>query len=376
MDKEVKENEQQCKALLKSIISKQTVNPPGNEYLAASVIKTFLKNHKIPFKVYAKDKKRPNMIVEIGKGRSTLIACHLDVVPAGEGWKSDPFRPIEKKGKIFGRGSSDNKGALASALIAASILKSYEHRLKKKFIFAFVSDEERGNAYGMDFLLKKNLVRADFAIIPDMDGHLDMIAIGEKGYLDIKITSIGRQAHSSDPGSGINALQNLADFVSLLNKHRMKFRKDKLFTPPTLVPAMMSAGSAPNIVPGKAELILNIRYLPSQDPKRILSDLKVLSKRVRGSRFRFEIGQHLPPHKLRISGPITDLQKTMKRITGRKPKLKGLSGATFAKPLNIRGIKAVAIGCSPKHVAHMADEYIEVSQLADMTRLVCYYAFG
>ena len=141
-----------------------------------------------------------------------LVACHLDVVPAGDDWKRNPFEAWIENGRIYGRGSSDNKGQMASMMAVAKFLKENESKLNGQFILAGVADEERGSALGLEYLLNECGIKADFAIIPDVAHNMQLIDVTEKGTLFLEITSHGKQAHGSRPEMGVNAIWNMIPF--------------------------------------------------------------------------------------------------------------------------------------------------------------------
>ena len=83
--------------------------------------------------------------IDLGEGDETLgIFGHMDVVPAGDGWDTDPYEPVIKDGKIFARGSSDDKGPSMAAYYAMKIIKELDLKLSKKVRFVIGSDEESG----------------------------------------------------------------------------------------------------------------------------------------------------------------------------------------------------------------------------------------
>src|SRR3972149_308931 len=103
--------------LLKLLIAARTENPPGDEERAAQVVRDYLSAKGISFEEHAREPGRTNLIASVGSGAPVLLtACHLDTVPAGEGWDTDPFEAVEKNGLIIGRGACDNKGPMAAAL--------------------------------------------------------------------------------------------------------------------------------------------------------------------------------------------------------------------------------------------------------------------
>lgn len=214
--------EEEIIRLATELIGANTVNPPGNEYLAVSVVEKYFKTHGIQYEIFEKNKGRTNIAGYIGSGSPILlVACHLDVVPPGDGWDTDPFKVVIKNGRMYGRGANDNKGQMASMLVHARFLKENESKLNGTFLLIGVADEEKGSSLGLKYLLDECNIVADFAIIPDVAHNMRMIDVGEKGALFLKITSYGKQAHGSTPEKGINAIWNMIELLNQLKKNEV-----------------------------------------------------------------------------------------------------------------------------------------------------------
>lgn len=121
--------------------------------------------------------------IEFGQGDETLgIFGHMDVVPAGDGWETDPYEPVVKEGRIYARGSSDDKGPSIAAYYAMKIIKELNLPLTKKIRFIVGSDEESG--WGdMDYYFKTE-EKPDFGFSPDAEFP---IINGEKGNVSIRV---------------------------------------------------------------------------------------------------------------------------------------------------------------------------------------------
>ncbi|MBI4154890.1 ArgE/DapE family deacylase [Candidatus Woesearchaeota archaeon] len=362
--------------ILKDLINFKTVNPPGNEYIVVDYVKSFFKKNKIKFKVFSKDQKRPNMIGYIGKGRPELfISCHSDTVPAGEGWKTNPFKSVIKNGRVYGRGTSDDKGPLACLISAVINIKKFEDKLKGTFIIGVLADEERGSDLGLKYLINEKKIKPDYAILPDVAGSMKKITVAEKGVLWLELTSFGKQVHGSMPQLGTNAVYNLIEVLDLIRKYKFKYKKHKFLSKPTLNLGQIEGGVAPNMVPSKAKAIIDIRYLPSQNPNKILNDIKVIIKKAQKKNKTIKIKikvlekspatEVLPNNKL-----VKTIQKITKKILKIKPKITGLSGATDTKALVKKRIIAVGFSCGEHRMAHMANESIKIKELNDFTKVL------
>jgi len=376
VEKAVEAKKREMLSLLSGLIAADTSNPPGNEYRAAEVVKKFFRKNEIRYRVFERERGRTNLLGYIGGGKPRLIiACHLDTVPPGNGWKSDPFKAKVKGGKVYGRGAVDNKGPLAGMLIAGAVLKKLEKQLKGQVIMACVADEEHGSKLGMHHLLGKGKLRGEYAIVPDIEHELKKIDVAEKGLLFLKVTSLGRQAHGSRPDLGVNAVWNMVGFLNLFRRYRMQFRRHPLLSGPTINLGMIRGGEATNMVPDECEVKIDIRYLPSQSSLAIMSDVKrMLEKIKRGNRsakFRLEVIDDQKP--VEVGGDnilIRSIKRHVRAVTGHDAETIGIAGTTLIKPLAGKGI--VAVGFSPgEGLAHTANEYISLGELTAFAKILC-----
>ncbi|MCX7806643.1 MAG: M20/M25/M40 family metallo-hydrolase, partial [Planctomycetota bacterium] len=269
--------------LLKLLIREDTTNPPGNEHRAGRIVEEFFAARGIPYETHAKEPGRSNVIGRVGSGGAprVFVPCHLDTVPAGDGWTMPPLEGIERDGFIYGRGALDNKGALAGTLCACDYLKNVEKLLKGTFLAAAVADEECGSGAGLEFLTAAKLVAADMAWVPDMSNGLSAISVAEKGLLDVEITAHGKQAHGSRPELGVNAALALADLMIRTEGWLPGgVPEHPLLKKPSVCVGLVQGGIAPNVVPAFARAVFNIRYLPGQTPGGILAEMSRAAKAV------------------------------------------------------------------------------------------------
>jgi len=155
-------------ALLVDLIRLDTSTPPGNERLAAEYVARFCDQRKIRYRRHDAGEGHVSLIGHVGKGGSPrlFVPAHTDVVPAGDGWTVDPFGGVIKKGAVWGRGTTDNKGALAGLLAAADYLNTVPHLLRGTYQFGAIADEETGSQRGLIWLIKKGLIKATWRWFP------------------------------------------------------------------------------------------------------------------------------------------------------------------------------------------------------------------
>ena len=362
--------------LLAELIAARTENPPDLEQPAAQIVERRFRDAGIRYDTYEKELGRTNVIGHIGSGApALLVACHLDVVPAGEGWDSDPFCARIEGDRLYGRGAADNKGQMAACLVMAECLKPYESGLHGELQLAGVADEERGSALGLAYLVNECGLAADCAIIPDVLHNMNMIDVAEKGVLFLKITSFGKQAHGSRPETGINAVWNMVDLLNRLRERPLPVVEHRLLSPATLNLGTIAGGQAPNIVPGKCEVMLDIRFPMGQSRDDVLALIQGAiddtQRAVPSARFTLEVETEHAPSEVAHDVPIVPIiQRHAEAVTGRGPKIEGMSGATVTKQLIEKGIPAVGFAPGDIDEPHTANESVSIQELVDFAKVM------
>ena len=322
------------------------------------------------------------------------ILTHMDVVPPGDLSKwtvTEPFKPVVRDGKVYGRGSEDNGQSLVASLYAVKALMNLGIRPKRTIILAFVSDEETGSKYGVEWLLKNHpelLRKDDLVLVPD-GGNEDgtFIEVAEKSILWMKLKVRGKQVHASMPDKGLNAHRVALDLAYHLDRflHEKYDKRNELFYPPesTFEPTMGgNPADSPNIAPGEHEVVFDCRILPEYDLDEILSDVERLSNEVK-EKYRKEIdGEILPEISVEIlqrgdAAPPTDpkgeivllLKEALKRLRGKEAKVGGIGGGTFAAFFRRLGIPAV-VWATLDETAHQPNEYAKIDNMVEDAKVM------
>ncbi len=330
---------------------------------------------------------RPNLVVTIpGKDDSFSVwfMAHTDVVPVGELslWHTDPWKVIEKDGRLYGRGVEDNQqGLVASTVAALALLRegiTPPHTVK----LLFVADEEVGSTYGIKYLLKEhNLFKKDdIILIPDGgDSQGATIEVAEKNLMWLQFTVKGKQTHGSRPDEGINA--TLAGYDLALRVHGLETvfdKRDALFDPPysTFQPTKKEA-NVPNIntIPGEDVFCMDCRILPCYTLDQVRVELRRCVKEVEdkyGVKVEWTEPQTAESPATSVDAPVARrLAEAVKAVTGVDTRFIGIGGGTVGAELRVKGFNAV-VWSKLDETAHQPNEYTIIDNLISDSQVMAY----
>ncbi len=388
--KKISELEDEGVGLMKELIAINAVGPvndgPGETEIA-SFLNSYLERTKFSnIKNYPspdsrmKNGERPNIVTLIeghNSDKTLWILSHTDIVPAGDlsKWDTDPFTPVIKDGKIFGRGSEDNhQGSVSSIIMARAFL---ETGIKPSINIGliFMADEETGSDHGLTYLIENHgelFKKNDLFIIPDA-GEPDstMIEVAEKSILWIKFKTIGHQVHASTPEQGINAFRAASNLVVKLDSlHQVYNAGDDVFAPPTSTfEPTKKESNVPNVntIPGDDVFYLDCRILPDYDIDEVLNTIRKMADEIEAShQVKIEISMEQKEQAAPatpVSAPIvTLLSQAIKEIYGVEAKPQGIGGGTVAAIFRRKGYP-VAVWSTLDDLAHQPNEYCKISNM-------------
>ena len=376
---------------LESLLTSHPALAPENggdgEIKKAAALEEWLKSHGIKDIVHydAPDSRvssgiRPNLVATIPGARDDYniwVCAHLDVVPVGESslWKTDPWKVVEKDGKIFGRGVEDNQQGLVSGVLATlAFVRQHiipEHTIK----LLFMADEEVGSKYGMNFLIQNHLDifgKDDRILIPDGgDPKGETIEIAEKNIAWFRFHTIGKQSHGSRPDLGKNAKLAAADLALRINGLEGFFNgRNELFDPPTSTfqPTMqMQNVGGINIIPGDDVFCADCRINPEYSLDTVRGEVQ---KRVReveekyGVRIEVSEAQAEESKATPKDAPVVrELAAAIKAVHGLEARTVGIGGGTVAAGLRNLGYHCV-VWSTMDEVCHQPNEYAVVQNIA------------
>ena len=273
---------------LRHLVGISTVNPPGENYtpitawLTRELASLGLKSKRFTLPASLLKKELPpaqhgfpryNVLGKLttpGAKKTVHFNAHYDVVPVSGPWKhGNPFSGAIEGGWIYGRGTSDMKGSIASLLLALQALRATKTAPRLNVEVSFTADEETDSALGTGWLVEHAPINPDYAVVME-GGELNQVCCGHNGCIWIEVTVHGRAAHGSRPDLGINALEKMAALVRELETYQRTLTRTRWRTPngriasPTLnVGGVFSCGDGAkiNTVPATAKFTLDRRVL-------------------------------------------------------------------------------------------------------------------
>ncbi len=284
------------------------------------------------------------MYKKFGKGDHLCFAGHVDVVPPGDGWDSDPFVPVHKDGKIYARGTQDMKSGVAAFLQACKNTSKFNGTLS----ILLTSDEEGDARYGTIEMIQKldSLgFLPDFVVVAEPTCEKlfgDAIKIGRRGSINGVIEKIGTQGHAAYPEKSKNPIHKVAQVLPHMAGVNLD-EGDENFAPSQFVITDIRAGmEVTNVTPGKLKMMFNVR----NSTKTTKDDVEAfVHKYFKEMDYTLVLNQSAKPF---VTNPNSKLVQNMlssiQNVTGVEPKLSTAGGTSDARFFGEYGIDTVEFG--------------------------------
>ncbi|SDV51556.1 acetylornithine deacetylase [Chitinasiproducens palmae] len=368
-------SEMSTRALLARLIGFATVSRDPNLALIE-----FIREHLAGYGVtgelfYNAERTKANLFATIGPADrgGVVLSGHTDVVPVdGQAWTVAPFELTERDGRLYGRGTADMKGFIASVL--AAVPRFVRASLHTPVHLAFSYDEEVGCLGVRPMLaeLEKRPHKPRWCLIGEPTELKPVL--GHKGKLAMRCQVKGAACHSAYAPYGVNAIQYAARLVGRLEEIGEELarpeRHDARFDPPfsTVQTGMIKGGRALNIVPAECEFDFEVRALPGYDPQRVADALQDYAQTELLPRMRAVQGdtdvrlQALSAYPALATAPDSEAARLLIALTGRDDfgtVAFGTEGGLFDRS----GIPTVVCGPGSMDQGHKPDEFVSVEQL-------------
>ena len=302
--------------LLQELLRLDTVNPPGNETVAAELLRGYLARNGVDSTLVAKVPERANVTARLrgGDGPTLALIAHTDTVVADASeWQRDPWSGDLVDGEVWGRGALDMKGHVAAAAVAFASLARDGFTPAGDVVLALTADEEVGLDFGLSWLAREHpeLVRCSYSLNESggercvFGGNVYYLCgVGEKMSAAFRVRVRGRSGHASMPSIADNALVKATRYVEALDRYEppkemlpqvQAFLRTVLGEVPpledaldrarmlhplaaelvepllslTLSPTMIEASRQRNVIPATCTITVDCRLLPGQTPQTV-----------------------------------------------------------------------------------------------------------
>jgi succinyl-diaminopimelate desuccinylase len=388
--------------VLKDLVAFKTVAPPGSfyheivDYLVPIFREMGFRTEKLvmPQEVFesrCEDKRlrgdRANLIasLDVGAKETMVIYTHLDVVPPGEGWSTDPFLLTEKEGKVYGRGVSDSKGAVAALIAVLEALRRQQVDLKYNLRVMLTTDEEVGGYSGLCYLTDLEKVKGERMLC--MDGFSDDLVIGSNGMITWEVVVRGVSSHSASGFLGVNAVERALPIMSALMelKGAVQSRRSALAANsslesmgitslmPVLNLTMINGGIKENIIPDKCILRGDRRVIPEETMDEAMAEMERAIRHLDVDlELRFFPGY--PPMSVNPDHSFVSLvREAVEKGMGFPPRLSGTQGSldqAYATEKTKIPTCVYGVGRQLESNIHARDENVRIADLEGFARFL------
>ncbi|PSL25981.1 succinyl-diaminopimelate desuccinylase [Planomicrobium soli] len=304
-----------------------------------------------------------------GQGNETIVwNGHVDVVPGYD----NQFDPVEKNGRIYGRGSADMKAGVAAMMTAFVELDA--EALSRVVQLHIVTDEETGGHNTSEWLVSQGFT-GDFVICGEPTGL--KVGLQSKGVLHMDLMFKGKPAHGSRPWEGLNAIECAMAFHRKVADLPFQQEATPYFAHPSVNLAIINAGDRYNVVPDRCNMSYDIRFLPGQEPKEIIQQMKDLADTLELD-MTYKADSSTPALITKAEHPyIQSLQQAIRQTTDSEPVLFGQHGAADTRYYapTMGGEGAIEFGPAGSDW-HGDEEYIVISGLYDYKAILLLHALS
>jgi len=356
----------------------------GHERQVSEFLQSKMRDMSLDVQAVEAEPGRPNALGlwrGTGEGPTVMFSGHMDTVGVGNlaAWRTDPFKGEVIDGKLYGRGAMDSKGGgLASILVALRALQESGIKLRGNVLVVGTVDEEVGGRKGMQFLVRSGAINPDMVVYCV---HSDMeIKAYFKGVAWLHWHIQGQTAHGSMPSRGVNAITRAAQIIAALDElGGLPYERHPILGDHTINFGWISGGGGDrrfNVVPDQCEFGMDMRLVPGQSTDLVETWLRDFLEKMRESdpnlEASFEFYTRREPRSVPLDEPILQIVKQAAvEVLGREPTIGGTISTGDLTAVLDKGIPGIGFGPGDleRGNAHKENEFIEVDQLVDATKI-------
>ncbi|WP_304543066.1 succinyl-diaminopimelate desuccinylase [Sulfurimonas microaerophilic] len=319
-------------------------------------------------RVDVEDVKNLFIYKKFGDGDHLCFAGHVDVVPAGKGWDSDPYQAMEKDGYIYGRGTQDMKSGVAAFTQAVNEASSFNGTLS----LLLTSDEEgdaiNGTVKVLEYLREKEML-PDYCVVAEPtceENFGDAIKVGRRGSINGYITIKGKQGHAAYPEKAINPIHQISRVLGEMAGVDLD-NGDEHFAPSKFVVTDIRAGmQVTNVTPNELNMMFNVR----NNTKTTQEEIKAFVEKYLGELdYELRLTQGSYPFKTDTDTKIVKkIDQAIENVTSIKPKHSTAGGTSDARFISAFGVDVVEFGVKNDTI-HSVNERTSKKEVEDLCQV-------
>ncbi|MDD4029639.1 MAG: M20/M25/M40 family metallo-hydrolase [Caldisericia bacterium] len=375
--------EKKALAILQQLVRIRTHQPEGDESDLLDYILTLFPFDRVKTHIIDHGENRSSLVAKFpGRNSSRTIALvgQMDThgLTSTERWDFPPYRATFRNGFVYGRGTSNMKGGLASIILALQNVLAKQDELPVNILLCMTADGEL-NGMGAKAIVDGGFLKEATELI-FVEPTDEKIAIAQKGALWIKVAARGKSCHTCFPENGIDALA----YLNLLCR---EFRRrivsnalphPLLGLPLCIITRMEGGGEAPNFLAGYSEAILDIRLLPYQDNMEILKIMndisKSLSARKPGLSFMVDVLVNRQSSTMPENAPLVKRFQENLEALGMETRLAGFhSFSDVSRIVPYLGLPFIIFGPGEDIVETTINERVSLSSVVNVAKALTRY---
>ncbi len=327
--------------LFKKLVSTRSQTPDDGGLL--DFIAEYLDDFEA-IRIDVEDVKNLFIYKKFGKGEHLCFAGHVDVVPAGDNWDSDPYEAVEKDGYIYGRGTQDMKSGVAAFVQAVKEANDFQGTLS----LLLTSDEEgegiNGTIKALEYLQNKNLL-PDACVVAEPtceEVFGDAIKVGRRGSINGYLTLHGKQGHAAYPEKSLNPIHQIAPILPQIAGVDLDDGDDAFAPSKFVITDIRSGMEVTNVTPNELKMMFNVR----NNTKTTQEEVKAfIAKHFEGTSYELRLTQGSYPFETDVDTKIVrKIDTAIEKVTGIQPKHSTAGGTSDARFISPMGVEVVEFG--------------------------------
>jgi acetylornithine deacetylase/succinyl-diaminopimelate desuccinylase-like protein len=383
----LRSRESELAELARALVAAPSPNPPGDERAVVRVLEAYLARlSDVRVRIHGPSPRRPTLVAALGTGERTLaLAAHTDTHPIADGWTVDPAGEL-RGDRLYGRGSTDNKGAVAAMAVVFRVLAEHGAMTPRtRLLLIANADEETGGREGVEALCEQWDESPDAIVVAEPSGVFEpweTLWVDARGTSRFALSTRGVDTHSSLAGrdGARSAIEDLELLVSEL-RDRIALRpcaRPDVRVDDRLTLVSMHGGQGYGRVPADATAECELRVGPGLEQASVEQAVEQAFEEacsahaIAHARLEYATGSlrwmapsACPPD----SWAVTCATLAWKATFGVTPTLGCFPGGTDARLFAADGTPTVIAGPGALVRAHHADEYVTLDELSDAARL-------